>query len=223
MTSRLRRRTRGAALPAIFLLVAGCRALVSGDTANQVQRALEDLSRQGLTSEVGGRPLALTKFAFSELYVDGRDAPEALMHVQASGTWGEATLGYYGSERVAFTRREGRLAPRATWLPRLEGVLSALAARDAALAAKDPRSLAELAGPNNHDGAITLQRVLGSRGAAARERASSAGPASLSIRVEGTHAQVSQVGDPFEPRESGPRSAELVQVGDSWRFTTGLL
>ncbi len=75
--------------------------------------------------------------------------------VKAAGTWGGATLGYYGSERITFERASGSLKAPGVWLPRLEGVLTALAAREQAIASRDATALARLAGADNHDGAIT--------------------------------------------------------------------
>jgi hypothetical protein len=199
-------------------LLAACPALFAGDPTSQVRRALDDLSRQGLKADVAGRSLALHQLEFSEVTVDGREPPQVLLHVEASGTWGAAALGYYGGERISFGGRYGRLAPPAVWLPKLDAVLIALAARDAALEARDAVALARLAGPENHDGAVTLPRILAALQPPAPDAGAVAAHPSLSVRIDGNRAQVSEI------REGpGPRSAALVEIGDSWRFTTGLL
>jgi hypothetical protein len=115
------------------VILAGCSSLlVPHDPSSEARRALDALSRTGLELGSLPRPSRLTKLELSEIEVDGQDPPSILFHVVATGTYGEAALGYYGSEHVTFRRVDGRLVPPATWLPKLEGVLRALAARDEA-------------------------------------------------------------------------------------------
>ena len=216
MGSRFRLQTSPARLVGLALL-AGCPNLLPGDPASQVKRAVDELSAQGLATEVASRPLTLRKLELSEVYVDGQEPPDVLFHVQATGRWGETIVSYYGSERVSFRGAGGRWLAPAIWLPKLEGVLAALAAREAAIAAHDATALARLAEPDNHDGAITAPRLL----EAVKAAESGTGPSpdnALSIRIDGDRAQVSTLN--LLP---GPHAAALVKLGDSWRFTSGLL
>ncbi len=113
--------------------LAGCPSLLEGrDVESQARRALAELTRGGVRFEVARRPVDLGHVEISEIAVDGRDPPEVLFHVIALGTFGRSRVGYYGSERLAFGRGLGRIAPPAEWLPKLHGVLEALAAADAA-------------------------------------------------------------------------------------------
>jgi len=116
---------------------AGCSGLFARhDPESEARRALEDLSRTGLELGSLPQPARLTKLELSEIEVDGQDPPSVLFHVVATGTYGEAALGYYGSEHVTLRRPsgrvDGRLVAPISWLPKLAGVLRALAARDAA-------------------------------------------------------------------------------------------
>ncbi len=136
MGSRCLQPTSGAFGSLIFVsglllgLLAGCPSLLQPhDSESEVRRALAGLSREGLVLQSSPQTVHLTKLELSEIEVDGEDPPSALFHVVATGTYGEAALGYYGSEHVTFRRSGGKLLPPETWLPKLEGVLRALPGR----------------------------------------------------------------------------------------------
>ncbi len=211
---RCRRRRRISAALGALLIWGGCSSLLAPhDPQSEARRALEGLSRTGL--EIRSTPYAvhLTKLELSEIEVDDQDPPSVLFHVVASGTYGEVALGYYGSERVIFRRGGGKLLPPESWLPKLEGVLRALVARDAAVTARNLLSLTDLAAPAVR--AELVQRSMPEPSTLAPFGQSD----SLSIRIDGDQASVSSLSS----AGSGRHTASLQKLGDSWRFTSGLL
>jgi len=201
-------------LISLTLLLAGCPSLLAPhDPQGEARRALEGLSRTGLEIRSTPHVVRLTKIELSEIEVDGQDPPTVLFHVVATGTYGKAALGYYGGERVTFGQVDRRLLPPETWFPKLEGVLHVLVARDAALAARNILSLTDLAAPVAR--AELLQQGLRESSPLAPFGESD----SLSIRIDGDQAELSSLSS----AGSGRHVASLQKLGDSWRFTSGLL
>jgi hypothetical protein len=198
----------------LLLLLAGCSSLLARhDPQSEARRALEALSRTGLEVRSTPSVVRLSKLELSEIEVDGQDPPSVLFHVVATGTYGKAALGYYGSERVGFRRTGRELLPPESWLPKLEGVLFALAARDAAVSAHNFMSLTDLAAPAVR--AELFQPHMPEPIPSAPFGESD----SLSIRIDGDQAAVSSLAS----AGSGRHLASLQRLGDSWRFTSGLL
>ncbi len=199
----------------VTLLCAACPGAVAApDTESEVRRAIEGLGVRGITAEVGGEPLVFDTLTLSEIAVQPGAPSRALFHVVGVGRLGTTAVGYYGSEAVAV--RDGKsLAPDGAWLPRLQGVLSALKARETALQRRDAPGLAALAVGDYREGSLTLKAL-----PALVAVAEAPAPAStVSGRVDGARAEVTQVvGD-----AGGLHALSLVRVGESWRFSSGLL
>ena len=141
---------------------------------------------------------------------------QVLFHVAGGGTFGAAALGYYGSESLTLKTDGKRPLQEADFaLPRLQGVLEALLAREAALANQDLAAVTALAAPGYRDGALTPKDFPG----LLQAPAFGGQPTAVSIRVDGDRSDVT-----FSVPDGGrPHAVSLVRVGDAWRFSSGLL
>lgn len=200
-------------LPA--LLLAACPGLLQAhDPESDAHHALAEVAARGLRFEVAGQSVSFAELDVSEVAVD---SPSVLFHAVGTGTLGAATLGYYGAEHVILRSRDGQLVPEVSWLPKLAGVLAALAARDAAVKARNTGALAALAAAGYRDGAIAASDlpVLLVNAAAPQP------PSAISVRIDGDRAEVSEVRG--FGAGSGRWAASLVRTADFWRFASGLL
>lgn len=201
------------------LALSACSGLLSAhDTESDARRALEALGARGTRVAAGGEVATFSRLTISEVAVEAGPQPAVLFHAIGTGTWRGAALGYYGGERVVLHRFAKGMLPQGPWLPKLQGVLAALAARDQALRDRDAAALTRLAMPDYRDGAIT---ALDLPGLLAKPGGATVGVVgTFSVRVDGDRAEVTRLPD----SDAGAvRASSLRRSGDVWRFSSGLL
>jgi hypothetical protein len=199
--------------------LAACPTLFAPhDDESDARSALASLAEHGTRFPAAGAEVVFPRLTLSEITVGPGASPDVLLHVIGTGTWANAALGYYGSEHVQLRRRAGAFLPAGPWLPKLFAVLEALAAADAAMAARDAGALARLATPDYRDGAVTprdFAKLLASEPLPPGHGAFT----TLSIRIDGDRAEVTR-----SAGDGGPvRGSTLVRRNDFWLFSSGLL
>lgn len=215
-----RRRPRPWGAGALFLLtLAACPGSLSATDAetrlrNQLQATGE--LREHLR---GGETLDLRKLHFSDVVIAMHgDVAEVLAHAEATGSVGDVSLQYVGSERLLLNRQGDGYVGRL--LPALVGVLEAVAERQRAISAQDQAALLALAAADYRDGSVDRAR-LGSLFDTLWPTVERTAPNALAVRVDRDRAVVSLH---FEG-DGGSHTHTLVLESEAktWRYSAGLL
>jgi len=218
MTGAPRRGVGGVALGLIALSSCHWRPLAPADAESRLRAQLQAISQ---LREVlpGGEALELHQLRFTEVVISLHgDVAEVLANAGASGSFGEASLQYTGTERLLLHREgDGYVGPL---VPSLTGVLEALARRQRAIATEDRVAILDLAASDYRDGSVDRARLapLFSTLWPTVERAQ---PNALAVRVDHDRAAVSLR---FEG-DGGSRTHTLALERDVklWRYSAGLL